>query len=73
MPEKTSKRIKTIFFKILVIIYISELLNLGVKIMAPYSALLNENLPNLPHDLTIFFKLGLTLCKTEQRLRGHEK
>ena len=41
--------------------------------MAPYSALLNENLPNLPHDLTIFFKLGLTLCKTEQRLRGHEK
>ena len=51
LPEKTSKRIKTVFFKILVIKYFrtSEF-----RRKDHGALLLNEKLPVLPHDLTIF-------------------
>ena len=47
LPEETWKEIKTVFFNIQVTTYISELLNLGRKIMVPNSTLYYENLPEL--------------------------
>ena len=48
LPEKTWKGIKTVFFKIQVTTYISELLNLGMEIMAPNNTLQYENFLELP-------------------------
>ena len=45
LPEKTWKGIKTVFFKIQVTTYISELLNLGMEITPPNGTLHYENLP----------------------------
>ena len=47
LPEKTWKRIKTVFFKIEITTYISELQNLGVEITAPNSTWPRENLAEL--------------------------
>ena len=45
LPKRTWKRIKTVFFKIQVTTYSSELLNLGAEIKRPNSTLSYENLP----------------------------
>ena len=46
LPKKTWKGKKTAFLKIEVTTFISELLTLGVGIMASHSALCYENLPD---------------------------
>ena len=45
LPKKTWKGIKTVFFKIQIITFSSELLNLGAEITRPNSTLSYENLP----------------------------
>ena len=52
--EMTWEVIKTVFFKIWVTKYISELLNLGAEILVPSSIVRYENLCKLPPESTIY-------------------
>ena len=64
MPEKTFKRIKIVFFKMLITTYISQLPNLGAAKMTSSSALHCENLPVLaPENIKWMYILKLFIKK----------